>query len=68
MTQPQPIRIAYDYVIEKGVRINLGFSADIREDRMAEAIVKEAVRCGISPYHVKAERRGDYLHISQSFD
>ena len=65
---PQPIRIAYDYVIEKGEKIELGFSVDIREERIASLIVAEAVRCGMNPYHIATTRRGDYIHIRQSYE
>ena len=66
--QPQPIRVAYDYVIVDGKKVNLGFSADMREERIASLIVAEAVRCGMNPYHIATTRRGDYIHIRQSYD
>ena len=67
-SQPQPIRVAYDYVIVDGKKVNLGFSADMREERIASLIVAEAVRCGLNPYHIATSRRGDYLHIRQSYE
>ena len=66
--QPQPIRVAYDYVIEDGKKENLGFSADMREERIASLIVAEAIRCGLNPYHIATTRRGDYIHIRQSYE
>lgn len=59
--KPNPILIAADYVIVEKKKINLGFWADLREDKIAELIVNEALRCGLDPFKVKAERKGNFI-------
>lgn len=59
--KPNPVLIATDHVIEAGKKINLGFWVDLREDKIAELITKEAVRCGLDPFKVRTERRGNFI-------
>lgn len=67
--KPNPIPITVDHVIEIDKttkvkrKIMLGFSVEIREEQKALAITKECERCGLDPFKVRVERRGDWLYL-----
>lgn len=59
--KPNAIPLTVDYVIEGGKKILLGFSVEIREEKLAQEVTKECLRCNIDPFKVRIERRGAFL-------